>query len=67
VRFVKSQHVRTEAAPEQAMYIGEFGVSAMNTNWDDTMERIKTVSATTDIHRYIPRETADISRVLPRL
>jgi hypothetical protein len=35
----------------------------MAVTWDDTMERIKTVSETTDISRG---KTADISRVLPR-
>lgn len=41
LQLIKRQHHRTAASPDKAVYVGEFGVSSMNTNWDDTMERIK--------------------------
>lgn len=43
LRFIKKQHRRTEGSPSNPVYVGEFGVSSMNTNWDDTMEKIKNV------------------------
>ncbi len=41
VRFIQRMHRRTAEAPEKAVYVGEFGVNTMSTDWDDTMEKIK--------------------------
>ena len=43
LRLIQRKHRRTEASPERAVYIGEFGVPTMSTNWDDTMEKVRTV------------------------
>ena len=41
VRFIQRMHRRTAEAPEKAVYVGEFGVNTMSTDWDDSMEKIK--------------------------
>jgi len=41
IRLVQRMHRRTAASPEKAVYVGEFGVNAMATDWDDVMEKVK--------------------------
>jgi len=41
IRFIQRMHRRTPEAPEKCVYVGEFGVNTMSTDWDDSMEKIK--------------------------
>lgn len=41
VRLVQRMHRRTPASPEKAVFVGEFGVNSMATDWDDVMEKVK--------------------------
>lgn len=41
LRLVQRMHRKTAESPERAVYVGEFGVNSMATDWDDTMEKVK--------------------------
>jgi hypothetical protein len=41
IRFIQRMHRRTVESPEKAVYVGEFGVNTMSTDWDDAMEKVK--------------------------